>query len=144
MEKLYLLAEADGSTFAISADAIESVVTAGEIVPVPLAASWVAGLTALRSRVITVVDTIASIYQREAEIRDGQSLVVVNVDGNLYGLAVDEVHDVCEYSIELERLGASFDSGWRRVSSGMIEADGAAVIVVDPAILVLPETAIAA
>jgi purine-binding chemotaxis protein CheW len=144
MEKLYLLAEAEGSTFAISADAIESVVTAGEIVPVPLAAPWVAGLTALRSRVITVVDTIASIYQRQAEIRDGQSLVVVNVDGNLYGLAVDEVHDVCEYSIELERLGASFDSGWRRVSSGMIEADGAAVIVVDPAMLVLPDTAIAA
>jgi purine-binding chemotaxis protein CheW len=119
-------------------------VTSGEIVPVPLAAPWVAGLTALRSRVITVVDTVASIYERQADVRAGQSLVVVNVDGHLYGLAVDEVHDVCEYSVELERLGASFDAGWRRVSQGLIEADGRAVIVADPAMLVLPETALAA
>ncbi|QLC24310.1 chemotaxis protein CheW [Parasphingopyxis algicola] len=144
MDKLYLIAEAGGSNFAIEADVVESVVTASEVIPVPLAEPRVAGVAALRSKVITVIDTMAVIDDRPASVEKGRSLVVVKVDDFLYGLAVDTVHDVRECSARPERLGAAFEPGWRRISTGVIEIDDHAVAVVDPAALVLAPEAEAA
>lgn len=136
MKRLYLVAEISGSRFAIPADTVESVVTASEVIPVPLAAPMVAGVAALRSKVITVIDTIASINGGLAAVSKGQSLIVVHVGDFLYGLAVDAVHDVCECVAEPEKLGAAFEAGWRRISIGAIEADGSTIAVIDPTALV--------
>lgn len=136
MEQLYLVAEADGAPFAIPADTIGSVITASEVIPVPLAAPMVAGLAALRSNVITVIDTIAAIDGRPASVEAGQSLIVVKVDDFLYGLAVDEIHDVCECPEPPEKLGAAFEPGWRRISTGVIDVEGRSMVVIDPAALI--------
>lgn len=135
MTDLYLIAEIGDARFAMPAEAVESVVTAGDIIPAPRAGQMVAGIAALRSKVITVIDTMAAIAGREASIHHGQPLIVVQIDDFLYGLAVDEVHDVCEYSGSMRKLGAAFEPGWKRVSTGVIEVDGLAVVVVDPATL---------
>lgn len=140
MEQLYLVAEAGGARFAIPAEAIGSVVPVSTVLPVPRAAPMVAGLAALRSNVVTVIDTIAAIDGRLAAVSEGQSLVVVNVGGFLYGLAVDEVHDVCECSELPEKLEGAFEPGWSRISTGVIAMEGRSLVVVDPAALIdLPE-----
>ncbi|RED15447.1 chemotaxis protein CheW [Parasphingopyxis lamellibrachiae] len=141
MEQLYLVAEAGGARFAMPAGAIGSVVPASDVVPVPRAAFMVAGVAALRSNVVTVIDTMAAIDGRPASVSEGQSLIVVNVDGFLYGLAVDEVHDVCECPELPEKLEGAFEPGWHRISTGVIEMEGRSVVVINPAALVvLPES----
>lgn len=138
MDKLYLVAEADGCIFAMPSECVESVVPVSDVMPVPLAAPMVAGIAALRSKVITVINTMASIKGSAASVSADQSLVVVTVEGFLYGMTVDDVHDVCECDFQPEKLGAAFDEGWRRVSTGVIEVDGDAVVVIDPAALLSP------
>lgn len=144
MQQLYLIAETGGARFAIPADMIGSVVTASDIIPVPMAAPIVAGLSALRSNVITVIDTMSAIDGRVASVEAGQSLVVVKVDDFMYGLAVDDIHDVCECTTTPQKFGAAFAPGWDRVSTGVIEVDGHLMVVVDPAALVSSPQSIAA
>ncbi|MGJ8537696.1 MAG: chemotaxis protein CheW [Parasphingopyxis sp.] len=140
MEQLYLVAEAGGARFAMSADTIGSVVPASNVVPVPRAAPMVAGVAALRSNVVTVIDTMAAINGRPASVSEWQSLIVVNIDGFPYGLAVDEVHDVCECPELPEDLAGAFEPEWHRISTGVVEMDGRSVVVIDPAALIdLPE-----
>ena len=52
MEALKLIARIADQQVAISADTVESVVEVEAITPVPLAAPHIAGLAALRSRVL--------------------------------------------------------------------------------------------
>ena len=144
MDRLYLIAEAGGEHFAIPAEAVESVVTASDVIPVPLADPMVAGVSALRSKVITVIDTVAAIEGGAATVAAGSSLVVVKIDDFLYGLAVEDVHDVVEFVADPERLGASFAAGWQRVSTGVIEIDERAIVVIDPAALLSVPDAVAA
>ena len=144
MDRLYLIAEAGGEHFAIPAEAVESVVTASDVIPVPLADPMVAGVSALRSKVITVIDTVAAIEGGAATVAAGSSLVVVKIDDFLYGLAVEDVHDVVEFAADPERLGASFAAGWQRVSTGVIEIDERAIVVIDPAALLSVPDAVAA
>ena len=144
MDRLYLIAEAGGEHFAIPAEAVESVVTASDVIPVPLADPMVAGVSALRSKVITVIDTVAAIEGGAATVAAGSSLVVVKIDDFLYGLAVEDVHDVVEFAADPERLGASFAAGWQRVSTGVIEIDERAIVVIDPAALSSVPDAVAA
>ncbi|MEO1169274.1 MAG: chemotaxis protein CheW [Pseudomonadota bacterium] len=144
MNQLYLVAETAGTCFAIPADAVQSVVTASDIIPAPGAAPTVAGIAALRSKVITVIDTRAAIEGGAARVADGQSLIVAGVDDFLYGLAVDDIHDVRDHDGAPRKLGAAFAAGWRRVSTGIIELDGSAIVVVDPAVLVASQDSVAA
>ena len=73
------------------------------ITPVPRAAAHVAGLSALRSRVLTVIDCMRSLElgtaDRQAGILEG---AVVELDGHHYALIVDSVDDVRMYrSVEI-------------------------------------------
>ncbi len=144
MKSLYLLGVAGDVRFAMPASMVESVVTLGPVVPVPLSLPSIAGVSALRSRVITVVDVVAAIHGGEAAPADGQSAIIVTLGGHLYGLVVDDIHDVIGHNGELKRFGAALDSGWQRVSTGAIEVEGSAVIVIDPAKLVVDRMAVAA
>ncbi|WP_204313488.1 chemotaxis protein CheW, partial [Klebsiella michiganensis] len=54
---LYLIAQIAGRAVAIDSERVESVVDIGEVTAVPRASAHVRGLAALRSRVVTVVDT---------------------------------------------------------------------------------------
>ena len=54
---LFLIAHIAGRTVAIPADHIDSAVDIGEVVPVPGTTPAIRGLAALRSRVVTVIDT---------------------------------------------------------------------------------------
>src|SRR3546814_17083395 len=57
MNGLFLIAEIGGRAVAISADQIESVVDIGVVTPIPLAEARVRGPAALRSRVVTLINS---------------------------------------------------------------------------------------
>jgi hypothetical protein len=79
MDDLKLIARIAGQDVALSAEAIESVVEIDAITPVPLAAAHIAGLAALRSRVLTLIDTYAALELGRSP-RDGVMQAIARLD----------------------------------------------------------------
>jgi purine-binding chemotaxis protein CheW len=131
MEKLYLIASIAGQKVAIRAALVESVVDIGTISPVPLAPPHVAGLAALRSKVLTVICCECALGF-PAGPRDGARVVVVEIDGHSYGLLVGSVEDARVIEEGPQPIRARLEAGWARVGLGMLDCDGDAVLLVDP------------
>ena len=97
MNELLLVVTIAGERVALPAAAVESVVELDTLIPVPRAAPHVAGLSALRSRVLTVIDCMRSLELGVTDCSDGiREAAVVELDGHHYALIVDLVEDVVE------------------------------------------------
>jgi purine-binding chemotaxis protein CheW len=116
------------------------------LIPVPRAAGHVAGLSALRSRVLTVIDCMRSLELGDTDCSDGiREAAVVEVDGHHYALIVDMVEDVVESLSDPAPVRAAMGPGWERVSQGMVETENGPLLLVDVAALVAGiETKVAA
>lgn len=136
MERLYLIVGIAGQRVAMAAQFVESVVEIDAVTPVPLAAPHIAGLAALRSRVLTIVDTLAALGKGRMEMDDIMQAVVVVIEGHLYGLLVEEVEDVVSVIEAPSPVCAVLDTGWDHAASGMVEMDGDALLLIDPAVLI--------
>ena len=91
MEQLYLLATLAGARIAVDASEVEAVVKLTEISPVPGMGVHVAGLSALRSRVLTIIDVAALIHGRATPADQRDLAIIANISGHSYGLMVDGV-----------------------------------------------------
>ncbi|MEO6248640.1 MAG: chemotaxis protein CheW [Sphingomicrobium sp.] len=136
MNNLLLIVTISGSRVALSAAAVEGVVELDALIPVPRAAAHIAGLSALRSRVLTVIDCRRSLDLTAAPSVDLLEAVVAEVDGHPYALLVDIVEDVVEATGEPVPIRTAMGAGWARVSLGMIETGDGPLLLVDVAALV--------
>jgi purine-binding chemotaxis protein CheW len=137
MSQLLLIVSIAGSRVAFPSSAVESVVELDTLIPVPRAAPHVAGLSALRSRVLTVIDTLRSLDLGESDCSDGiREAAVVELDGHHYALIVDTVEDVVEAMSEPSPVRAAMGEGWERVSLGMVETEEGPLLLVDVAALI--------
>jgi purine-binding chemotaxis protein CheW len=97
MTELLLIVTIAGERVALRTAAVESVVELDALIPVPRAAPHVAGLSALRSRVLTVIDCVRSLELGASNCSSGiREAAVVELDGHHYALIVDLVEDVVE------------------------------------------------
>jgi purine-binding chemotaxis protein CheW len=130
MAQLLLIVRLAGERVAFPASEVESVVEIEALTPVPRAAAHVAGLAALRSRVLTVIDCRASLEpgQSSEESRDA---VVVVVDGHPYALLVDGVEDVVEASGDARPVRTALRGGWPRVAKNTVDAGGDLLLLLD-------------
>jgi len=137
MNALLLIVTIAGQRVALPADAVESVVELDTLIPVPRAAPHVAGLSALRSRVLTVIDCMRSLELGATQSVGGvREAAVVELDGHHYALLVDLVEDVVEARSDPAPVRAAMGPGWERVSSGMVETEAGPLLVVDIAALI--------
>ena len=137
MSQLLLIVSIAGSRVAFPSAAIESVVELDTLIPVPRAAPHVAGLSALRSRVLTVIDTFRSLDLGDSDCSDGiREAAVVEYDGHHYALIVDTVEDVVEAMSDPSPIRAAMGEGWERVSLGMVETEEGPLLLVDVAALI--------
>lgn len=143
MSDLVLIVRIAGHAVAIRADAVSSVVELDEIAPVPWAAPHIAGLAALRSRVLTVIDTYAAIGLARPG-NESREAVVVELDGHHYALIVDSVDDVVEAVSGTDATRVPLTGGWARIATGTVEADGNIMLLVDVPALVAGPQALAA
>ena len=144
MTELLLIITIAGERVAIPAAGVESVVEIEAITPVPRAAPHVAGLSALRSRVLTVIDCFASLELGSAVASGAREAIVVQADGHPYALLVDEVEDVVEREGQIRPLRSSLRGGWRRVAIGMVEVGDDLLLLIDPQSLLVGPSAEAA
>lgn len=138
MSPQHLVMTIGGERVAMATAEIESVVEIDTLTPVPRAPAHVVGLAPLRSRVLTVIDTRVAIglppARPPAPSTDLPIAVVVMIDGHGYGLLVDTVEDVVP-AVEA-RAATGLSPGWARVTAGIVEQDGAAMLLMMPAALV--------
>ena len=137
MNELLLVVTIAGERVALPSAAVESVVELDALIPVPRAAPHVAGLSALRSRVLTVIDCMHALELGVTDCSDGiREAVVVELDGHHYALMVDTVEDVVESLSEPSPVRAAMGAGWERISEGMVETESGPLLVVDVAALI--------
>jgi purine-binding chemotaxis protein CheW len=136
VNNLLLVVRIAGSRVALRASAVEGVVELDALIPVPRAASHIAGLSALRSRVLTVIDCRRSLDLEPAPAGDVPEAVVAEIDGHHYALLVDLVEDVIEAASAPTPIRSAMGPGWSRVSLGMIESGEGPLLLVDVAALV--------
>ena len=132
MNPLLLIVTIAGSRVALPAAAVESVVELEALIPVPRAQGHVAGLSALRSRVLTVIDTLRSLELGDTDCSDGiREAAVVELDGHHYALLVDVVDDVIEALSDPSPIRAAMGAGWERASKGMVETEEGPLLLLD-------------
>ncbi|GLR47675.1 chemotaxis protein CheW [Sphingomonas astaxanthinifaciens] len=137
MNELLLVVRIAGQRVAMPAARIESVVELDTLIPVPRAAEHVAGLSALRSRVLTVICCRRSLGLDMPDVLDGiLEAAVTELDGHHYALIVDGVEDVIEAQSDPAPVRAAMGEGWERVSTGMVETEEGALLLVDVGALV--------
>lgn len=144
MESLFLVARVAGERVAIPSTEVESVVRVENVATVPGASPIIAGLFALRSRVLTLIDTQYHVSQQTRPTNDGDFCVVTEIDGHPYGLIVDLVEDVATVNKEnLVNIGFANDR-WRSICKGMITHEGKLLLLLNPKSLVEVRTELAA
>lgn len=131
MTELLLIVTVAGERITIPAADVESVVELDSLIPVPRAARHVAGLAALRSRVLTVIDCFASLDLKPSSKEGPKEAIIVEADGHPYALLVDSVEDVIEVSGDVRPVRTSLKGGWRRVSRGMVEIGDDLLLLID-------------
>ena len=144
MDALFLIVVIAGQRVAMPANNVESVIEIDQITPVPLVAPHVAGLFALRSRVLTIIDSVAALDLGKTPASEAMQAVIVACDSHPYGLLVDHVEDVVVGSGAVQPVRAALGDGWARAALGVIEHDGNALLLIDPAVLIAGNVAIAA
>lgn len=138
MQDLFLIIEIAGQRAVLPASFVESVVEVEDIAPVPCAAPHVYGLFALRSRVLTVIDTMAALGGERSSPGEKQAVIVI-IDGHLYGMLVDNVDDVVAIEGAPTEPRALLSPGWARYSAGVLEHDGEPLLLIDvPAMIAGP------
>jgi len=132
MADLLLIVQIAGRRIALPAAEVEGVVELEGITPAPRAAGHVAGLSALRSRVLTVVDSMASLEFGRSRVDGLLDAIVIPSGGHPYALIVESVEDVIEATGPPLPIRTPVGAGWDRVAIGMAEAGEDLLLLVDP------------
>ena len=129
-EQLFLIAHIAGRGVAIDSAQVESVVDIGQVTPTPRVAKHIRGLAALRSRVVTVIDTHAALGLPPIGIAGSRAVITV-IDGHHYAVLVDSLEDVAPFESSPLPPGIVLDAAWRRAGCGEIERDGEPILAID-------------
>lgn len=124
MDQLYLLATLAGARIAVEATEVEAVVRLTDISPVPGMGAHVAGLSALRSRVLTIIDVAALIRGRATAAEQRGLAIIANISGHSYGLMVDGVSDICHVPEGELPLRGQLDPAWAAYARAIVEHEG--------------------
>lgn len=123
-----LLARVGDQRIAFDARTVDAVVDIDTVVPVPMAPSSVRGLTAIRSRVVTVVDCGRAVGT--TALADDGRAVTLSIDGHGYAIRVDAVDDVVPCPGQSASAFAPMQGGWAEVASGAVDlGDGFAIMI---------------
>jgi purine-binding chemotaxis protein CheW len=143
MSKLYVLAWIGSQRVAFDATKVEAVVDIAMVVPVPLAATHIVGLAAIRSQVITVID--CGVATGGGFSSPTGRAIVTAIDRHCYALRVDRVDDVISCSIDSVSADLHLGGAWGALATGVISVDDEFALVIDPGLLIAaPPAAIAA
>ncbi len=128
MSGLYLFARIAGTPVAICTDEVEAVVRLKELSPAPGAPPYVAGLFAVRSRVLTIINAAALVAGSDNDCRlgceEGHFAIVCEISGHSYGIMVDGVDDIQTIDTAPLPICGRVSDAWQPYAKTVIEHDG--------------------
>jgi purine-binding chemotaxis protein CheW len=128
----YLTVQIDGQMFGIEAMTVQDILSPREIAKIPLAPKEVAGSINLRGRIVTAVDVRLRLGMPMAKDPEKSMNVVVDVDGELYSLLVDNIGDVLSMSPKTyESNLPNLNENWRDFAQGVHRLDGNLMVICD-------------
>lgn len=109
---------------------IRSVIEIERITPIPRTAPHIAGLTALRSQALTVIDCRVALGFESCGDPVGSRAAVVDHEGHSYALVVDEAYDVVDALGEPENPPGGFGEVWNEAAVGMVETPSGPTLLI--------------
>lgn len=103
------------------------------ITRVPLSSSEVAGVLNLRGRIVTAIDLCRRLgIQSNNEPDEPGMSIVVEHDGELYSLLIDQVGEVLHATNEqLVKDTASLSNSWREIADGIFRLEDRLLVLLD-------------
>ncbi len=136
MNDLLVMAQIAGRRCALPAHDVQSVIEIGAITPVPRSPGFIAGITAMRSQALTVIDCRRALGFDPAPWSIDHRAIVVAVNGYSYALRVDSIEDITTGIAEPGTVPGGFGPEWSRVATGMIETRVGPSLLVDLEVLI--------
>ena len=137
---LLVIAQIAGRRCAMSALDVKSVIELGAITPIPRTPDHIAGITALRSQALTVIDCHLALGLAHHNWPTDHRAAVVADSGHSYALMVDAIEDITTAVGEPGQVPGGFGAEWSRVATGMIETMIGPTLLIDlPALLAGPD-----
>jgi purine-binding chemotaxis protein CheW len=122
----YVVFVLDGQRYALHLSAVERIIRAVEVTPLPKAAEIVLGIINMQGRIIPVVNIRRRFRLPEREIDLSDQLIIANTIKRSVALVVDEVRGVIEQAqeevvpAEAVLPGAKYVEGVVKLEDGMI------------------------
>jgi len=138
MADLLVMVTIGGRRCAFPAGDVRSVIELGSVTPVPGTPDYLAGITALRSQALTVIDTRYALGIEAEQYPTDTRAAVVKSGGHSYALMVDEVEDITTAIAETGEIVGGFGDEWSRVSKGVVETAIGPALLVDLGALLSP------
>jgi len=111
---------------------VQDVLGPHKILHIPLAPPAVAGALNLRGRIVTALDLRLCVGLAPCEDPSSAMSVVVEHDGELYSLLVDEVGDVLSPKADRhERNPSNLAAPWRDVCDGVYRLDAGLLLILN-------------
>lgn len=136
MTELMVMAQIAGRRCALHALDVQSVIELGAITPVPQTPDFIAGITALRSQALTVIDCRRALGFPAIRWSTDSRAAVVSINGHSYALIIDAIEDITTSIGQPEQITGGFGSEWSRVATGMIETSSGPALLIDLAALI--------
>ena len=131
----YLTAMIGEQIFGIPVLDIQDIIQEQLITPIPLAPPEIAGALNLRGRVVTAIDMrkmLGVVEDCEDVDKNKKMNVVIEHDGELYSLMVDNVGDVLVMSQDtFEKNPTTMEESWSSISSGIHRLEDRLLVVID-------------
>ena len=109
-----------------------------------MAPTHVAGLSALRSRALTVIDCRTALQLAHRPFEPGCQAVVVEHDTHRFALLVDSVDDVEQTLARSGHLPGGFGKEFDHVAIEMIEVASGAALLIEPDVIISGQRSLAA
>jgi purine-binding chemotaxis protein CheW len=118
--------------FGIPVLQVQDVLGPQRITRIPLAPSWVAGALNLRGRIVTAIDVRRRLGLPSADHVGTEMSIVIEQNGELYSLIVDEVGEVMSFPASVIAPNPpTLDLVWREVSTGIIRLENRLLVILD-------------
>ena len=144
MNNLLVMSQITGRRCALRAHDVKSVIEIGAITPVPQTPDFIAGITAMRSQTLTVIDCRRALGFDPASWALDPRAIVVAVAGHSYALMVDAIEDIAKAQSEPDSVPGGFGEEWSRVATGMVETAIGPALLIDLAALIAGPDALGA
>ena len=130
----YVTLTLGGQFFGIPVLLVHDVLRNPAVNNIPLAPSGVAGSLNLRGRIVTAIDVRSKLGLPAGASREGRDAmcIVVEHEGEMYGLLVDDVSDVLTLEAQqIEKVPGTLDAIWRDACPGIYKLDGRLLLMLD-------------